>query len=255
MKQKNFSSLENALRLLDLYSVEEQEFSLKEIANRLAVADSTAHRLLSTLKKEGFIAKDHRTNRYRLGVFIRTFESVILKDFDLYTISDPFLLELSSKLQGTVSLCILDHSQTFYLNSVDSGMPIYHGLTYLGKTHSVFSSSAGFVLLSEKKEEELLEKLSEENSVYSSQKIPVQLKELPQIQKQGYAVCHNIFDSDMGSIAVPIKNNKGNVIAAIEVIMPDVRLHSTYITSCITKMEEVAIQLTERLYNHAVKSR
>ncbi|MBR8644701.1 helix-turn-helix domain-containing protein [[Brevibacterium] frigoritolerans] len=42
---------------MGLFSVEEPDFSVKEIAGRLSIADSTAHRLLSTLKKKDSLQK------------------------------------------------------------------------------------------------------------------------------------------------------------------------------------------------------
>jgi len=82
MEQKRYSSLENALRILELFRVEKPDYSVKEVAEQLSIGDSTAHRLLTTLQKEGFISKDDRYNRYRLGISIRAIESVIRKDFE-----------------------------------------------------------------------------------------------------------------------------------------------------------------------------
>ena len=248
MEKRNFSSLENALRLLDLFSAEEQDFSLKEIAQRLSVADSTAHRLLTTLKKEGFIAKNHRNNRYRLGVYIRTLESVVLKDLDMYTASESLLVELSNVINGTVSLCMLNDHQTFYVNSIDSGMSLYNGITYLGKMHSLLSSSAGYVLISQLPEIEVQKIISMEHHAYSVQQTQQMLKELSCIEQQGYAISYNNFNMGLTSIAVPVFDKQGIVIAAIELIISPLQLKPTLIHTYQTKMKNVATTLTDRIY-------
>ena len=248
MEKKNFSSLENAIRLLDLFSAEEQDFSLKEIAQRLSIADSTAHRLLTTLKKEGFIAKNHRNNRYRLGVYIRTLESVVLKDLDMYTASKSMLDELSNMINGTVSLCILNNHQTFYVNSSDSGMSLYSGITYLGKMHSLLSSSAGYVLISKLTEIEVQKIISMEHHSYSFQQKQQILKELSCIEQQGYAISYNNFNMGLTSIAVPVFDKRGSIIAAIELIISPLQLKPTLIHTYKTKMQKVAIALTDSFY-------
>ncbi|WP_318538796.1 helix-turn-helix domain-containing protein [Geobacillus thermoleovorans] len=53
----SFSSLENALRLLQLFSMDETELSITDISERLNISKSAAHRLLQTLKSEGFVKK------------------------------------------------------------------------------------------------------------------------------------------------------------------------------------------------------
>src|SRR4051794_3413885 len=143
MEQKRYSSLENALRILELFSVEKPDFSVREVAQQLSIVDSTAHRLLSTLQKEGMITKDDRNNRYRLGTSIRALESVTLKDLHLYNASKLILSSLVKKVSENISLCVLHRNQTFYVNTVepDSDQMLYKGLTYIGKQQDVLSTS------------------------------------------------------------------------------------------------------------------
>src|SRR3954462_8030150 len=129
MEQKRYSSLENALRILELFSVEEPDFSVREVAKQLSIVDSTAHRLLSTLQKEGFIIKDDRNNRYRLGISIRALESVILKDLHLNNASKFILSSLEKKVSETISLCVLHRNQTLYVNTIE---PNYDHMFYTG---------------------------------------------------------------------------------------------------------------------------
>ena len=63
----HYSSLRNALRLLNLFSVDEPELQLEDIASRLEIGQSTAYRLVHTLIEEGFIVSDPSAKSYRLG--------------------------------------------------------------------------------------------------------------------------------------------------------------------------------------------
>ncbi|AXN40833.1 IclR family transcriptional regulator [Peribacillus butanolivorans] len=248
MKRKSFSSLENALRILGLFSVEEPDFSVKEIAGRLSIADSTAHRLLSTLKKEGFIAKDNINNKYRLGISIRALESVLIKDLDLYNASASILFSLAKKANEAASLCILYDNQTFYVNTVDSDRPVYHGLTYAGKSHPILSTSAGKVLISAKSEDEIEEIFSMEASFNKAATLQYDLTELLHVQEKGYAISYNNFFSGITSIAVPVKNESGDIIAAIELIGPEQRIQPSYVHTYVKMVMEAAIELEKSFF-------
>ncbi|MGG2091817.1 IclR family transcriptional regulator [Bacillus sp. S13(2024)] len=250
MKQRSFSSLENALRILEVFSVEEPDFSVKEIADRLSIADSTAHRLLSTLKKEGFIAKDTINNKYRLGISIRALESVLIKDLALYNASTSILYSLAKKVNEASSLCILYNNQTFYVNTVDSDRPIYDGLTYVGKSQPVLSTSAGKVLISTKSEEKIEEIISMEATFNKTDKLQYDLTELLHVQEKGYAISYNNFSSGLTSIAAPVKNESGDIIAAIELIGPEQRIRPSYVNTYVKMVIEATRELEKSLYRN-----
>ncbi|MET3289264.1 UNVERIFIED_CONTAM: IclR family KDG regulon transcriptional repressor [Brevibacillus sp. OAP136] len=247
MRNTSFSSLENALRILGLFSVEEPDFSTKEIAERLSIAESTAHRLLSTLKKEGFIAKDNMTNKYRLGISIRALESVLLKDLDLYHASESILHALAKKVNEAVSLCILYANQTLYVNTVDSDHPVYDGLTYIGKTQPILRTSAGKVLLSTKNQNEIEEMMSSGETFNHADWLPYDPAEMMEVRETGYAVSYNNFSSGLTSIAVPVKNGKGEILAALELIGPEQRIRPSSIDIHVKVLTKAAIELEKSL--------
>src|SRR6476620_10233269 len=66
----HYSSLRNALRLLNLFSVDEPELQLQAIATRLEIGQSTAYRLVHTLIEEGFVMRDQSAKSYRLAASV-----------------------------------------------------------------------------------------------------------------------------------------------------------------------------------------
>ena len=62
-------SVASALDLLDCF-VEEEELGVSEVARRLGVAKSTAHRLLTTLASRKLIEQNPRNGKYRLGLHL-----------------------------------------------------------------------------------------------------------------------------------------------------------------------------------------
>jgi DNA-binding IclR family transcriptional regulator len=60
------SSVDNALRLLE-YIGERQVLRVADAADLLGVARSTAHRLLTALRRRGFVLQDKPNGAYRPG--------------------------------------------------------------------------------------------------------------------------------------------------------------------------------------------
>jgi DNA-binding Lrp family transcriptional regulator len=61
-------AVERALDILLCFTSEEPIQSLSQIAESVHLSKPTVHRLLATLEKKQFIAKDQVTSRYRLGI-------------------------------------------------------------------------------------------------------------------------------------------------------------------------------------------
>ncbi|MBI3971877.1 MAG: extracellular solute-binding protein [Chloroflexi bacterium] len=60
-------TLAKGLRVLELFSVQESELSLTQVAQRLGMTKSTAQRFLYTLRDLGYLVQHTQTKRYRLG--------------------------------------------------------------------------------------------------------------------------------------------------------------------------------------------
>jgi DNA-binding Lrp family transcriptional regulator len=61
-------AVERALDILLCFSTEEPIQSLTQIAESVNLSKPTVHRLLASLEKKQFIAKDQATSQYRLGI-------------------------------------------------------------------------------------------------------------------------------------------------------------------------------------------
>ena len=99
-QMKSSSSLGNALRLLNLFNMDEPEFTLSELAEKLGVGYSTIHRLTMTLMHEGFLARDLVTKKFRLGSSILAVEKTILSYYDICQISPPVFRKNSFRDTG-----------------------------------------------------------------------------------------------------------------------------------------------------------
>jgi len=245
MGKKGYSSLENALRILELFNEEETHFNVKTVASRLNIANSTAHRLLSTLKLEGFLVQDARNHTYRLGVSTRGFEAVIMEDLELYHAAEPILRALVKKLQATVSLCILYEGETFYLHTEYSGRAVEDGWIYPRRTQPLLASSAGGALVSDRDQYSLQALYEEEKEKRFMTAICFKWRDLLQIEKKGFAISRKNFGQTLTSIAAPVKNRQGSVIAAIELIAPSRRISASNVDAYTKAVREASQKLED----------
>jgi DNA-binding IclR family transcriptional regulator len=217
--KKRFTSLENALRLLELFSWDEPELGINEIAGRLGIANSTAHRLATTLLSEGFLTKDLHNKLYRLGTPTLSLGNIITRQSKLHMTSQYTLETLVQQANETAHIGVLKGVEIMYLNKVECSHPI-RLLSYIGKRNPVHCTSTGQVLLAHQSpkfiEEFLLNKLEKytPKTITDSQAL---LHRLEQIKKQGYSLCIEEMHKGVSSISAPIRSPKGQVIASISI--------------------------------------
>ena len=60
-------SVNNALAVLESFSVERPEMGVTELSHTLGLGKSTVHRLLTSLASRGYVRKNPDTERYCLG--------------------------------------------------------------------------------------------------------------------------------------------------------------------------------------------
>lgn len=218
-KENRLSTLENALCLLDLFTIDEPELCATDIAEKLGVANSTVHRLATTLISEGFVTKDPRTNLYRLGTSVLALSQVVTKKTKIYTISQPILESLFQQCKETVHIGILKDLDVIFLNKIVGSYPIQL-LSYIGKRNPAHCTATGQVLLAYQPPDVIDLFRYRELKPYTKNTItnPDDLLKLFQkIQIQGYSLCKDELHEGVSAISAPIRNDKGTVIAAISI--------------------------------------
>lgn len=235
MQKENYSSLENALRLMNIFTVEQPEHNLNDLAEELSIAPSTVHRLLTTLRSEGFVVKDSLSNKYRLGISIRALESVIRKEKVLFHLSQDILGEVSLKTNLSVSLAIIFQNSAFYLNAIEVDHPLFSKYCYIGKQSSFLSTSAGKVLLLSKNDTDI-------TAIIKDQTIVSKLRY--ELNANGYIQSDDDNQIGISTVAVPIINKQNQTIAALEIIGTKIQIRNN-----ISVIKEAGLKLSNKVKN------
>ncbi|WP_425308595.1 IclR family transcriptional regulator [Ammonicoccus fulvus] len=112
-------SVAAALDLLECFATDEQ-LGVTDIARRLGIAKSTAHRLLSTLRSRGFIEQDPESGRYQLGLHLFELGHLAQIRNPLRIAGRPICLDLNRRTGLTVNLSVLDGADVVFLERMES---------------------------------------------------------------------------------------------------------------------------------------
>lgn len=242
------SSVENALLILKSFSLEEPEMGVTELAEKLGVAKSTIHRLVSTMASEGFVYKNPYTNRYSLGASILALTHTIHKQITIIQEATPVLNLLTEKTGESSYLAIVENKEIIYLSKIEGEYPA-DDQTYLGKRNPLHCTSSGQVILAFLREDAIGELLEDEAKRFTANTLTTKAeigKRLQQVARQGYALCDQEFIKGIVSISAPVRDEKNEVIAAVTITGPVERLGSQAVQKeMIEKTVEAGKTLSE----------
>src|SRR3954451_3029392 len=112
-------SVLTALDVLDCFSSDE-ELGTSEIARRIGVAKSTAHRLLTTLCARGMAQQNPETGRYRLGMRLFDLGQLAASRSQLHRLSLPLLADLKQRTGDTIHLAVPDGVDMLYVERLEA---------------------------------------------------------------------------------------------------------------------------------------
>jgi IclR family acetate operon transcriptional repressor len=111
-------SLTRGLSILETIGRAEGGLSLTDIAQRVGLAPSTAHRLLSTLEKMGYVFQAGDLGHWYIGLQSFTVGSSFLAARDWVAQSHPGMRRLMEQAGETANLAILDGTEAVFIDQV-----------------------------------------------------------------------------------------------------------------------------------------
>lgn len=249
-------SLTRALALLDILGENGAECSLRDIARASRLPPSTAHRLLASLQRRGFVAQNKITSNYALGENLIILGRKAEKQRDVRNLARPFLEKLAHATSETVNLTTLMGASVVQLDHVDS--PSILKVTWdSGQQFPVYASASGKVFLAYLAEDE-------RRKIFRSLKLQAFTKrtivnakrsrtELQQVRKRGYAIDDAEREEGVRCVSAPIFNSRGRVVAAVSVSGPSLRLSLAKLEMLADSVRETAAFISSALGYRADK--
>jgi IclR family transcriptional regulator, pca regulon regulatory protein len=213
------TSLARGLSVIQAFSQKKRQLTISQLSGKTGLSRAAVRRCLYTLSKLGFAGTDDGRHFY-LGPRVLALGYSYIASMPLATAAQPVLERVSHELHESCSISTLDRSEIIYVAraNVTRIMAIDLGV---GSRLPAFCTSMGRVLLASLPPEELETYLSQTDlKRYTDRTItsPEKLRQvLRLVSRNGYAIVDQELELGLRSMAVPIQNPNGRIVAALNV--------------------------------------
>jgi len=213
------TSLARGILVIQAFSEQRLQLSISQLSRRTGLSRASVRRCLYTLSKLGFAGSDDGRN-FHLRPRVLTLGHSYLSSAPLATSAQPILEHLSQILHESCSVALLDGVEIVYVAraNVSRIMSIDLGV---GTRLPAFCTSMGRVLLANLAPTELEGLLPRIEFTHYTERTVNSIEKLRQglavVREQGYAIVDQELEVGLRSMAVPVRNAAGKVVAAINV--------------------------------------
>jgi IclR family pca regulon transcriptional regulator len=204
--------------VISLFTRDRPRLTLSDVARAIGVSRATARRSLLTLHHLGYVGQ--ADGLFQLQPRVLDLGYAFLSSLGLPEIAQPHLEALTDQLHESSSVAVLDGSDIVYVNRVSTKRIMRIAIS-VGTRFPAYATSMGRVMLAARSDEyvsEFLRKTRLEafnpNTVTDRDKFQ---RILAGVRSAGYSLVDQELEQGLRSIAVPIRDRSGEVIAAANV--------------------------------------
>ncbi|HEY4069653.1 MAG TPA: IclR family transcriptional regulator C-terminal domain-containing protein [Burkholderiaceae bacterium] len=212
------SSLARGLQVIRAFSEFRRNLTISQVSQATGLSRAAARRCLYTLRELGYVGEDNK--RYFLRPQVLTLGHAYLSSTPLAVSAQPYLDEVSRVLHESCSAAILDGDDIVYICRSAETRIISISLL-VGTRLPAYCTSMGQVLLAHLPDDALETYLARVRLVERTERTITSVaklrKVLAQVRAAGFALLDQELEVGLRSIAVPVRDRRGNVVAAINV--------------------------------------
>jgi DNA-binding IclR family transcriptional regulator len=197
-----------------------RHLGITELATALGLPPSTVHGIVKSLHQHGLVAKESNSNRYMLGPALLKLSSVYLDSLDVRARSMRWTRELSRRTGLSTRLGVKLFNEVMIAHH-DPRPDGSEQMLETGLVIPIHASAMGKVLLAYHPED--LDDLASSLRSLTGDTITdleTLRAELHDVAEQGFATEHDEAILGESSVAVPVADQSGAVVAAIAVVLP-----------------------------------
>ena len=211
-------SLQRGLSVINSFSRDHPSQTLSEVAERTGLTRATSRRILLTLTDLGYVDREGRA--FALTPKVLDLGYSFLSSFHVVEVAQPPLERLVGEVHESSSMSVLDGTEIVYVARVPTTRIMTIALA-LGSRLPAYPTSMGRVLLAGLSDADLdhymdqasFEKLTP-HTITSPKRIGSIIRS---VRSDGYALVDQELEEGLRSIAAPIRNGRGEVVAAMNV--------------------------------------
>jgi len=214
------TSLARGLAVIRGFSQETRRMSIAQLSQRTGIPRAAVRRCLYTLARLGYVASEDGRS-FSLQPKLLGLGHSYLSSTPLVVTAQPYLDRVSDAVHESCSLATLEGDDILYLARSVSSRIISVTLN-VGSRLPAYCTSIGYLLLAHLPEPELDDYLARvelrqftDRTVTSRKKLR---REFETVRRAGHAIADQLMLPGVRSIAVPVRDTTGAVVAGINVI-------------------------------------
>jgi DNA-binding IclR family transcriptional regulator len=249
-KTRSVPVLNRALLMLEAIAASRNGIALPEIARKLRIPKSSAHCILLTLLRQGYVSRSERTRRYALSSKFLHLANQAALGLRVREVAMPLLRQVSLSTGLSVHMAILECDEAVLIAKIDppGAAPLS---TWMGRRMEVHCTGVGKALLAGMSDDELhrlcggrVFSRHNDNTITSARRL---IQEVSGIRSNGYAVDDEEDEVGYRCIGVPVMDEYGTVIAAISVAGSVVQVTSENMKRLVGVLKNASETITEAL--------
>jgi IclR family pca regulon transcriptional regulator len=213
------TSLARGLAVIQAFSQRQRELTVSQISAKTGFSRAAVRRCLYTLAKLGFAASDD-SRHFHLRPRVLALGHSYISSMPLAAMAQPILENVSRILHESCSIATLDRTDIVYIARANVTRIMSIDLV-VGSRLPAFCTSMGRVLMADLPAEKLDEFLARVEFKRHTERTVANAEKLRQIlrlvQRNGYCIVDQELESGLRSMAVPIRDSAGRVVASLNV--------------------------------------
>jgi DNA-binding IclR family transcriptional regulator len=223
----------------------EQPMALTELATATGIPKSTASRLLSALERRGLVEQDGERGRLRPGPAILRVAERSMLERNVVELARPTLDALAEASGETINLAVPARHGVEHVAQVDSRHFLGTG-QWLGRSVDYHTTAVGKVFMAFGRATISAQPLTKQAPATITD--PGRLRsELEVIRHTEFATAVDELEPGLAAMAAPVRGARGDVVAALSITGPTVRMTPLRILELQNVLLEEARALSRRL--------
>jgi IclR family pca regulon transcriptional regulator len=245
LKRDLVAGLEKGLAVIEAFDQDRARLSISEVALRTGLTRAAARRYLITLAHLGYVQQDRRL--YGLSPKVLRLGQSYMHSARLPRVTQPQLQKLAYAMQEASSAGVLDHDDVISVAAASAGRVVSATLQP-GTRVPAHCTSNGRVLVAALDDAAMdawlarqhLEALTP-HTITDRERLRM---ELLRTRANGYTMVDQEMELGLRTIAVPLRNYRGDTVAAMNVSVHAARLRmDQLVEQCLPALLQAAAQL------------
>ncbi|MCY1389533.1 Pca regulon regulatory protein [compost metagenome] len=213
------TSLARGLAVIHAFQERKRHLTIAQISHRTEIPRAAVRRCLHTLIKLGYVTTDGRT--YSLLPKVLTLGHAYLSSTPLAVTAQPILDRLSDQLHEACSMATLEGDEILYIARSATPNRLISVDLSVGSRLPAYCTSMGRILLAALDDAALDDYLEHADlqvktsrTVHTAEGLRASIAE---IRRQGWVIIDQELEMGLRSVAVPVRDAAGQVLAALNV--------------------------------------